>query len=178
MPTHDAEGVYLPGTMKEQMSQQSRSHVHSQRVSMQRQQLSVVSRRSHVARSGKQTQTRPSCSYATNGTPHASSPKLAVATWGHSGRYSRLSVVVVGVNIDVVQVQLVQLADDFLQGIEVLVRHAIDSTGRGVHSGHGWVGEVQQACVACGWLDLVGVGCIQGGVAAGRHTACQQIAAR
>lgn len=76
----------------------------------------------------------------------------------------------VGVDVDVVQVQLVQLADDLLQGVEVLVGHAIDGTCRGVHTRHSRVGKVQQACVACGWLDLVGVGCVQGGVAAGRHT--------
>ena len=38
----------------------------------------------------------------------------------------RLGVVVVGVHIDVVQVQLMQLANDFLQGVEVLVRHSVD----------------------------------------------------
>ena len=141
-------------------------------VSMQTQQLNTA--RVHVARSGKQT--RLSYPGATHVTPHAHLAELADATWGHSKWHSRLSVVVVGVNIDVVQVQLMQLADDLLQGVEVLVGHAVNGTCRGVHSRHGWVGEVQQACVACGWLDLVGVGCIQGGVAAGRHTACQQVA--
>ena len=40
----------------------------------------------------------------------------------------RLGVMVVGVHIDVVQVQLMQLANDLLQGVEVLVGHPIDGT--------------------------------------------------
>lgn len=40
----------------------------------------------------------------------------------------RLGVVVVGVHIDIVQVQLMQLPNDLLQGVEVLVRHSIDGT--------------------------------------------------
>ena len=61
----------------------------------------------------------------------------------------------VGVNIDVPQAQLVQLANDLLHGIFILVGHAIQGTCAGGGSGNLGVGEVHQTVVACGWDDLI-----------------------
>ena len=60
-----------------------------------------------------------------------------------------------------------QLPNDLLEGIEILVRHSVDGTRRGIHSRHCRVGEVQQPGVAGGRGDLVDVGCVQGHVPAG-----------